>query len=348
MKKVLALVLALLMMFSLVACAGGNTNEPSKGGNEEGKKPEPLKIRLAHDYQPGSANYDGMEEYKRMVEERSNGAIIIDMFSKGELSGSNSQTTFKLLQSGDIDMAIVPPPNTDAWQLYYLPFFFRNQDVALKASEGEGGQMMLGLLRGSNNVEGLSFIPIAMRAMTNSKRPIETPEDMKGLNFRVIDVPAVVAFMKAFGASAVPTSMAELYMSLQNGTVDGQENPLDTILSRALYEVQDYLSITDHIWSFSVFAANGDFWDTLTDEQRTLLRECAIEASRYIKELAPKVDENAYDKLVNEHKMNVNKLTDEQWFEFQKIAKSVWKEMEPTIGSDILSAYMSDLGLTWD
>ena len=345
MKKVLALVLALLMMFSLVACANGNNGGANKGGKEEGK---PLKIRLAHDYQPGSANYEGMEEYKKIVEERSNGAIIIDMFSKGELSGSNSQTTFKLLQSGDIDMAIVPPPNTDAWQLYYLPFFFRNQDVALKASEGEGGQMMLGLLRGSNNVEGLSFIPIAMRAMTNSKRPIETPEDMKGLNFRVIDVPAVVAFMKAFGASAVPTSMAELYMSLQNGTVDGQENPLDTILSRALFEVQDYLSITDHIWSFSVFAANGDFWDSLTEEQRTLLRECAIEASRYIKELAPKVDENAYDKLVNEHKMKVNKLTDEQWLEFQKVAKSVWKEMEPTIGTDILSAYMSDLGLTWD
>ena len=168
------------------------------------------------------------------------------------------------------------------------------------------------------------------------------------MNFRVLDVPAMVAFMKAFGASAVPTSMAELYMALQNGTVDGQENPLDTILSRAMYEVQDYLSITDHLWSFSVFAANGDFWDRITEEQRTLLRECAVEASRYIKELAPKVDEAAYDKLVNEHKMKVNKLTDEQWLEFQKIAKSVWKEMEPTIGSDILSAYMSDLGLTWD
>jgi len=348
MKKVLALVLALLMVFSLVACAGGNTGEPDQGGKEEGKKSEPLKIRLAHDYQPESANYIGMEEYKKMVEERSNGDIIIDMFSKGELSGSNSQTTFKLLQSGDIDMAIVPPPNTNAWQLYYLPFFFRNQDLALEASEGEGGQKMLGLLKESNNVEGLSFIPIAMRAMTNSKHPIETPDDMKGLNFRVIDVPAVVAFMKAFGASAVPTSMAELYMSLQNGTVDGQENPLDTILSRAMYEVQDYLSITDHIWSFSVFAANGDFWDGLTEEQQTLLRECAVEASRYIKELAPAVDKAAYDKLVNEHKMQVNKLTDEQWLEFQKVAKSVWKEMEPTIGSDILSAYMSDLGLTWD
>jgi len=350
MKKVLALVLALLMLFSLAACAGGNKNtgQSNTGGNNEGKKPETLKIRLAHDYQPGSANYDGMEEYKKRVEERSNGTIIIDLYSKGELSGSNSQTTFKLLQSGDIDMAIVPPPNTDAWQLYYLPFFFRNQDVALDASEGKGGQMMLSLLRGSNNVEGLCFLPIAMRAMTNSKRPIETPADMKGLNFRVLDVPAMVAFMKAFGASAVPTSMAELYMSLQNGTVDGQENPLDTILSRALYEVQDYLSITDHLWSFSVFAANGKFWDSLTDEQRTLLKECATEISRYVKDLAPKVDEAAYDKLVNEYGMKVNKLTDEQWLEFQKIAKSVWKEMEPTIGSDILSAYMADLGLTWD
>ena len=339
MKKALALVLALAMIFSITACG--------TSGNS-GKKQESVTIRLAHDYAPESANYIGMENFKKAVEEKSNGTIKIDLFSNGELSGRNSQTTFKLLQTGDIDMAIVPPPNTDAWQLYYLPFFFRNQDVALKASEGEGGQKMLALLRESNNVVGLSFIPIAMRAFTNNKRPIETPEDMAGLNFRVLDVPALVAFMKAFNASAVPMSMAELYMSLQNGTVNGQENPLDTIRSQAFYEVQEYLSLTDHIWSFSVFAANATFWDKLTADQQNLLRECAIESSRKIKELAPKVDEAAYKVLVEEKGMKVNKLTDEQWLEFQKVAKKVWKVMEPTIGTEILDAYMKDLGLTWD
>lgn len=348
-KKVLALTLALAMIFALAACKGQTASNPS-GSPSQGGTPavDPTTIRLAHDYAPESANFIGMEEFAKMVSEKSGGAITIDVYSNGELSGRNSQTTFKLLQSGDIDMAIVPPPNSDAWQLYYLPFFFRNQDVALEASEGEGGQKMLGLLRDSNNVVGLSYIPIAMRAFTNSKHPIETPADMAGLNFRVLDVPALVSFMKAFNATAVPMSMAELYMSLQNGTVDGQENPLDTIKNQAFYEVQDYLSLTDHIWSFSVFAANANFWDGLTGEQQAILQECAVESSRKIKELAPKVDEEAYKILVEEKGMQVNRLTDEQWLEFQKVAKQVWKEMEPTIGSDILKAYMDSLGLTWD
>ena len=74
-----------------------------------------------------------------------------------------------------------------------------------------------------------------------------------------------------FKAPAVPMSMAELYMSLQNGTVDGQENPLDTIKNQAFYEVQEYLSITNHIWSFSLFAVNANFWDKLTTEQQDIL-----------------------------------------------------------------------------
>ncbi len=335
MKKLLALLIAIAMIFSLAACGAG-------GGSKD-----VVTVRLAHDYAPESANFIGMESFAKMVEEKSGGSLIIDVYSNGELSGRNSQTTFKLLQSGDIDMAIVPPPNTDAWQLFYLPFFFRDQDQAMEICEGEAGQKMLDMLRESNNVVGMSFIPIAMRAFTNSKRAIETPEDMAGLNFRMLDVPTLVSFMKAFDASMVPMSMAELYMSLQNGTVDGQENPLDTIKNQAFFEVQDYLSLTDHIWSFSVFAVNADYWDGLSEEHQNIIKECSIEAGREIKELAPKVDEAAYDVLVNEKGMKVNKLSDEQWLAFQEVSKQVWKDMEPTIGADILKSFMDALGLSW-
>ena len=116
MKKVLAFVLALVMVLSMAACG----NDANKQGDAE---KEVTKIRLAHDYSPETANSIGMENFAKLVAEKSGGTIEIDIYSNGELSGRNSQTTFKLLQSGDIDMAIVPPPNTDAWQLFYQPFF---------------------------------------------------------------------------------------------------------------------------------------------------------------------------------------------------------------------------------
>lgn len=341
MKKVLAFVLALVMVLSMAACG----NDANKQGDAE---KEVTKIRLAHDYSPETANSIGMENFAKLVAEKSGGTIEIDIYSNGELSGRNSQTTFKLLQSGDIDMAIVPPPNTDAWQLFYQPFFFRDSDSAYAACQGEAGQMMLDKLRDSNNVVGLAYLPIAMRAFTNSKHPIQAPADMEGLNFRVLDVPTLVTWMKEFKASAVPMSMAELYMSLQNGTVDGQENPLDTIKNQAFYEVQEYLSITNHIWFFSLFAVNANFWDKLTTEQQDILKECAVEASKDIKELAPEVNDAAYDFLVNEKGMKVNTLTDEQWLEFQKAAKPVWKAMEATIGADVLKTWMDAVGVTWD
>lgn len=103
MKKVLAFVLALVMVLSMAACG----NDANKQGDAE---KEVTKIRLAHDYSPETANSIGMENFAKLVAEKSGGTIEIDIYSNGELSGRNSQTTFKLLQSGDIDMAIVPPP----------------------------------------------------------------------------------------------------------------------------------------------------------------------------------------------------------------------------------------------
>lgn len=343
MKKVLAIVLALAMLFSFAACT--KKEDPNPQQNGETKK-DPITIRVAHDYAPESANYIAMDEFKENVEKTSNGEIFIDLYVNGELSGRNSQTTFKMLQSGDIDMAIVPPPNTNQWQLFYLPFFFHDTEQAMKVCEGEGGKKMLALLRETNNVVGLSYLSIAMRSMTNSKRPINEPKDMEGLTFRMLDVPTLVEFMKAFKASMVPMSMAELYAALQNKTVDGQENPLDTIRSQAFYEVQEYCSETNHIWSFSVFGANAAFWDKLTAEHQKILKDAAIEVGRRASSLSPEVTVKARE-VLKEKGMKMNTITEENWKKFQDQSKQVWKTMEPTIGAEILATFMKDLGLTW-
>jgi len=365
MKRLAALILAFAMVVTMAACGGKPAPTPTENpavvsptpgiqasnsdvSDEASKLTEEITVMLAHDYDPNSANFAGMEWFASEVNKRSDGKIIIDIYGNGELSGLNSQVTYQLLQTGDVDMAIIPPPNTDQWQLFYLPFLFRDSDTALAACEKEGGQMMLKLLRESSGIEGLSFCPIGMRAFTNDVRPLELPEDMNGLKIRILDVPAVSTFIKTLGATPVATSMGELYLALQQGNADGQENPLSTIYSKAFYEVQDYLSITNHIWSFAAFGANAKFWDSLPEAAQNIIREVAVETGREIAKLAPGKEQEAYDKLAATG-IKINTITDEQWEAWREACIPVHQAMEETITPEILGAFYDALGYekTW-
>lgn len=374
MKKALVLILAFVMLFALVACGNkaetpakkdepkaststntnptGVTDTTEMGGNSEMAKAEDvgltekISIVLAHDYSPNSANDIGMAWYADEVNARSGGMIEIDVFGNGELSNSNSQVTAQLLQAGDIDMAITAPPTTAVRQfiIYTMPFLFKNAKQALEVSESECGQMLLDAMQDAG-MQGLGFCSIGMREYTNNVRPFVHPEDMKGLKMRCLEGKTGSVTYQTYGAIPVATSMSELYMSLQQGAVDGQENPCSTIKNKAFNEVQKYLSMTDHLWSYAVFGANADFWNNLPEAAQKILKETAIDACRKISELAPAKEEEALEWL-KEQGMEINYLTDEEKDEWLQASLPIYKEMESDITPEVIDAFFKELGIT--
>ena len=369
MKKVIVLALALFMLFGLVAC--GNAAAPKTGTaapvqekaddseiGEHSPMADPktvgidkkISIRLAHDYSPNSANDIGMTWYAEEVLNRSGGMIEIEVFGNSELSGGNSQVTTQLLQAGDIDMAITPPPTTAVrpFIIYTLPFLFKNSEQALSISEGECGQMLLDAMQDAG-MQGLGFCSIGMREYTNNVRPFVHPEDMKGLKMRCLEGKIGKVMYETYNAIPVATSMGELYLSLQQGAVDGQENPCSTIKNKAFNEVQKYLSITDHVWSYAVFGANANFWNNLPEAAQKILKETATEACRKISKLAPAKEEEALNWLITEGGMEVNYLTDAEKDEWLQASLPIYKEMEEDITPAVMDAFFKALGIqkTW-
>jgi len=372
MKKIIVLFLAVVMLFSLVACGKaadtdkkdntgnstnnatantGTTDTSEMGGNsemadaEEVGLTEKISIVLAHDYSPNSANDIGMAWYAEEVNARSGGMIEIDVFGNGELSGSNSQVTAQLLQAGDIDMAITAPPTTAVrpFIIYTMPFLFKNAEQALAVSEAECGQMLLDAMQDAG-MQGLGFCSIGMREYTNNVRPFVHPEDMVGLKMRCLEGKTGQATYAAYNAIPIATSMSELYMSLQQGAVDGQENPCSTIKNKAFNEVQKYLSITDHVWSYAVFGANADFWNNLPEAAQKILKETAVDACRKISELAPAKEQEALDWLI-EQGMEVNYLTDEEKDEWLQASLPIYQAMEEDITTEVMDAFFKELGI---
>ena len=371
MKKAFVFALALIMLLGLVACgnsAAPKTNTPAAstgtttvddsqiGDHSAMADPKTvgidkkISIRLAHDYSPNSANDIGMAWYAEEVLNRSGGMIEIEVFGNSELSGGNSQVTTQLLQAGDIDMAIFPPPTTAVPQcmIYALPFLFKNADQALSISEGECGQMLLDAMQAAG-MQGLGFCSIGMREFTNDVKPFVHPEDMKGLKMRCLEGKLGKVMYTTYEAMPVATSMGELYLSLQQGAVDGQENPCSTIKNKAFNEVQKYLSITDHVWSYAVFGANASFWNNLPEAAQKILRETATEACRKISKLAPEKEEEALNWLITEGGMEVNYLTDAEKDEWLQASLPIYKEMEEDITPEVMDAFFKALGIqkTW-
>jgi tripartite ATP-independent transporter DctP family solute receptor len=177
---------------------------------------------------------------------------------------------------------------------------------------------------------------LGFRHVTNSKRPITTPADLKGLKIRTQSNPLHLMGFKAFGASPMPLSFAELFTALQQGVMDGQENPIYNIYAIKLYEIQDYLSLTSHLYTGGVMLMNEENYQSLPADIREAIDKAAVAGreaciseiteseSIWLKEMEPKIE--------------INKLSHDQILAFQEIAKSQWPKMAKKIGVDYFNA----------
>ena len=184
---------------------------------------------------------------------------------------------------------------------------------------------------------GISFFSTSLRQLSNSKREVKTVEDMKDLVIRIPSVNMFIDMFKELGASPVAMDFSEVYTASQQGTIDGQENPLSTYASAALNEVQKYVTIYDMVYDTTIWFMNSDKFSSFSQEDQAILTECAEEAAVYYKELV--IEEDSADEGVT-----VTRLTEEELAPFREKAEKIYEEYRDVIGADVVDSFMAYAG----
>jgi tripartite ATP-independent transporter DctP family solute receptor len=223
----------------------------------------------------------GIDTFAKEVEKRTGGRYKIETFYNGSLGGERESVEAVQLGTQELTFTSTGPiPNfvPDA-KILDIPFLFRDKAHARAVLDGPIGQEMLVKFE-SKGFKGLAWAENGFRHMTNSKRAVNVPEDLKGLKMRTMENPVHVAAYKGFGIITTPMAFPEVFTALQQGTVDGQENPLSVIMSAKFDQVQKHLSLTGHVYSPCIFLMNKAAFDKLNAADKQAFLDAAKEAAK--------------------------------------------------------------------
>jgi len=247
---------------------------------------------LEHQYQIGA------EYFKKLVEERSNGEIKVNIFPQGQLGGSEREL-LEGVRMGTIEIVSIAaggalPSFVPEFQVLGIPYLFQSREQVYAVLDGEVGDELGALMLGKG-FQNLAFWEVGFRNFTNNIRPIEKPEDIKGLKIRVQESKSWMEFIKMLGGIPTPISFGELYSALQQKVVDGQENPIATIYSMKYYEVQKYLTLDGHTYEAAAIIANPKWFSSLSEEHQKIIKDAARDAATYQREKLFEMDQERLD-----------------------------------------------------
>lgn len=256
------------------------------------------KFRFAHTIGSEDSQHLAVVEFAKKVAQKTNGAIQIDIFPSGQLG--NDPKILEGIKLGTIDLGMTGNPFFSSFapemNVLDLPYLFRDYDHVYKVVDGPIGTEVLRAVE-KNGMKGLGSLEIGFRNLTNSKHPVKSPEDMKGLKIRTTPNPAHMQAFRLLGANPVPMPFTEVYLALKTGTVDGQENPITLIEAMKFYEAQKYLSLTHHAYTVSNVVMNLKKYQELKPEHQKALHEALHEAVVWQRNLDREIEGRALAKM---------------------------------------------------
>lgn len=271
---------------------------------------------------PTNLYYAGAEEFKRLVEERSQGRLLIEVYPASQLgSDRDLQESARL---GHIEMGLSSTPVVlldGIFGVLDLPYLFRDRDHVSRVLDGPIGKGLAARLE-KQGLKHLGFWENGFRHITNNIRPIYQPGDLKGIKLRTPESPVRLATFTAFGASPTPMSWGEVFGALQQGVIDGQENPLGHIYSHAIYEVNRYLSISSHIYAPVHLLCNKRFFDSLPGDLQEIVSAAGRDVAAYTRNLGAEFDSKYVD-LLKEKGMEVNQVDMDA---FIQASRPIWDD----------------------
>lgn len=300
---------------------------------------EEYRIKFGYSASDKETNFITFQNtFKKYVEEASKGRIVVDLYANAQLGGERQMLEGMTL--GTIEMAMLSPGIAaniaPKFQVLDLPYLFKDRTAAYKVLDGK----LMGILNDELLPKGVRLVGFAengFREITNNTKVIKSPADLKGLKIRVQPIPAHIELFKAFGANPTPVDFGELYTALLQKTVDAQENPVTLIYSSKLYEVQKYMTMSDHVYAPSALFISEAFYKKMPADLQNIVTDGAKkfrDASRINQQKATKT---LLKELVEKHGMKVYYPTPAEKKQFMDAAKKVYKVMEPVIGKNLIN-----------
>lgn len=297
-----------------------------------GRADAQVKLKLGHAVSDQHPYHMGALKFKEIVERETNGEVEIALFPNNQL-GTGERDLLEGLQLGVVDVYVGSTGPMGGFEkkfmLFDFPFLFKDKAQAYETLDGKIGTHVMGLLD-KIGIKGLAWYENGFRHFTNSKRPVNSPADVKGLKLRTMENKIHMALWKALGADPTPMAWGEVFTALQQGTVDGQENPIPIIYVQKLYEVQKNLALTGHVFSPAMIAIAKAKFDGLSEAHQAVILKAAKESALFQREQITRMEDEEVVKL-KELGMNV---TTPDVTPFREATKPVYDQFRGELGDD--------------
>jgi tripartite ATP-independent transporter DctP family solute receptor len=293
-------------------------------------------VKLAHLAPANDPRHESMEQFAKMIEERTNGEITVKIFPKSQLG--KDREIFEQLQGGLTEFALNGEIISNfyvKWSIINMPYLWRDQDHLRKFVRSDIVANWVDETREATGVQILGFFERNPRILTTKKAPVNSIDDIQGLKISVPRIDVYMDTWRAFGVQPTPMSAAEFFMGLKLGTVDGMENPIEVMYHWKIYEVSKYISFTNHMQTRLFLTASGKFLDSLTPEQRKIVMETGKDAEKLH---AAKMEKMIEDLSVKLEEKGMVLVKNPDISGFKEKAKQVHEKYKPIIGADAFEA----------
>lgn len=301
----------------------------------------PSRITFSHILSDTSEWHVGAAKWKELVEERQGEQISIRLVTHASLSNNNQRNELEMVQAGTLggswESSILLTNSDKRWTVWSMPWLFESYEEAEAVCLSDLGREMLDSLE-SIGIVGLAYGFNGFRHLTNNERVVAAPRDIENLKIRVPSLQMYISLYRLWGADPSQMNFGDLFVALQEGTMDGQENPLHVIRSSKLYELQDHLTLWQYSFDPIVFCMSKRVWDRLAPETQTVLREAAEEAAALQRKTVME-NEEKHKAFLKEHGVRVTVPSQQAVAAFREASQPMYHEYKEIIGKDLLKRF---------
>lgn len=327
-KRITAAALVAVMVLSFAACGKKIDQDAAKAGASDGASKAEYNLKFGHQLAASHPYQDAAVMMAELIEERSGGRVHIDVFPSAQLGAERELC--EGIQMGTVDLALATGPMASFDSNFYIndiPNLFTSKEHAYRVLDGEIGQGMLDGLSKAN-MKGLSFWETGWLCMFNSKRPIETPQDAKGLNLRTMENKAYVDYFTKLGVNPVPMAYSEYFTSVENGTVDGTLSPLVTIFTDKTYVSAPYITRAYQWYCPATLLMNVDKWNSMDAELQEIILTAAQEARDFERQKLAELEDD-YAQQMKDAGATIVDADVSLWQSQQEAIDASWSSVVP-------------------